>query len=90
MTWIFIPIWSPSAYSSRCMVAKSSRSVVNIDEHDHREHLLHNGLRHIDDIRVVVRTYRGYLGKDPDIVISDYGDNGFHLLVSSIPVFFLW
>ena len=60
-------------------VGKIGGQVGNINQHDHGENILHNGLRNVNDICVVFHTCAAYLCKNADHVSSDYCNNSFHI-----------
>ena len=40
----------------------------DVDEHDHREVVLHDALRDVDNVRPVFVAFRAYFGYDPYVV----------------------
>ena len=60
----------------------------DVDDHDHAEIPVEDGLRHIDDVGSCSCDRSGYLSEDTDFVFSDYGDDCFDCIHSITSIVF--
>ena len=55
-------------------------ATVQTDQHDHAEHILHDGLGDVFDVDVQLGADGADLGDDAHGVVPDDGDNSFHTI----------
>src|SRR5699024_6316792 len=68
---------------------KVHRALVDIDQHDHGEHILHDVLRNIHDVDPMLIERLRDLGDDAGAVLADHRDNCAHTFSSDFIYIFL-
>ena len=68
-------------------LGKVHRALVDIDQHDHGEHILHDVLRNINDIDPMLIKRLRDLSNDAGAVLADHRDNCAHIFSSDLYIF---